>query len=513
MSRDGPAIRALRWAMVGAGLTLPVLSLVPLGSYWLWQNGYLIAWAIAACISTVAAWAAQRWLLAPIRGVPTVVATDPAANVPGDTTWTPAELAAWAKVQDIVTSTDPAQLGSREALLELGQRTVATVASSLHPERKEPLLQFTAPEALALIERVAGRLDTFVRESVPMGDRLTLAQLKALYEWRGAIEMAEQAWSVWRVLRMMNPASALANEVRERVSKELVAWGKSHVARKLATHYVEEVGRAAIDLYGGRLRIAPERMAGHVTDASARDLAAVENASAEPLRLLVAGQVSAGKSSLVNALGEEVRAAVDALPATARFTPYRLMREGLPAALVIDSPGLAPGEDHVSALISEVERTDLLLWVCPANRADREIDRAALTALRAHFAARTNRIPPPVLLVLTHVDLLRPFQEWTPPYNLNDAASAKATSMRAAVEAAAGDLGFKTDDVIPCALGASRARYNVDAIWGAIASSLPDAQRTKLVRTLRDAEGAWDWRRVMSQAQGAGRVLVKAIGR
>ena len=513
MKRDSTAVRALRWSMVGLGLSLPVLSLVPLGSYWLWQNGYLIPWAIGACGSTVAARAAQRWLLAPIRSRAVLDAAVAASDTAGDTTWTPAEQAAWIEVQDISKAVDPGKLGSKDALIELAQRTVERVATSLHPERKEPLLQFTAPEALALVERVAGRLDAFVRENVPLGDRLTLAQLKALYEWRGAIEMAEQAWSVWRVLRMMNPASALANEVRERVSKELMAWGRSHVARKLATFYVEEVGRAAIDLYGGRLRIARERVAGHVTDASARDLDLVDGAAAEPLRVLVAGQVSAGKSSLVNALGEEVRAAVDALPATARFTPYRLMREGLPAALIIDSPGLVPGEDHVSALIVQAERADLVVWVSPANRADREIDRAALMALRAHFAARPNRISPPMLLALTHVDLLRPFQEWQPPYDLNDPASAKASSMRAAVEAAAADLGFETDDVVPCALGAGRARYNVDAIWAGIAAALPEAQRTKLVRTLRDAEGAWDWRRVMSQAHGAGRVLVKTIGR
>ena len=62
--------------------------------------------------------------------------------------------------------------------------------------------------------------------------------------------------------------------------------------------------------------------------------------AAEPLRVLVAGQVSAGKSSLVNALGQEVRAAVDALPATRDFTPYSLSRDGLPGALITDSPGL-----------------------------------------------------------------------------------------------------------------------------------------------------------------------------
>jgi GTP-binding protein EngB required for normal cell division len=411
MSRDNSAVRTLRWVLVGLGLAFPALTLVPLGSVWLWQNGYLIHWAIAACISTVTAWAVQRWLLGPPRGPTSAPSrTEPEIST-GGASWTPAENAAWTRVQEIARTLDPETLATREALLAIGQRTVETVATTLHPERKDPLLQFTAPEALALVERVSGRLETFVRDNVPLGDRLTLAQLAELYRWRGAIEMAEQAWSVWRVLRMMNPASALANEVRERVSKELVAWGKSHIARRLATFYVEEVGRAAIDLYGGRLRVVPERLEHHVTGASARDLAAsdAEAVGAEPLRLLVAGQVSAGKSSLLNALAAEVRAAVDALPATARFTPYRLIREGLPAALVIDSPGLSMVKGQVDALVGEAERADLVLWVVAASRADREIDRATLAALREHFSARTNRVAPPILVVLTHVDRLRPF--------------------------------------------------------------------------------------------------------
>jgi predicted GTPase len=516
---DAPAVRTLRLVLVALGLALPVLSLVPLGSFWLWQNGYLIHWAIGACLSTLMAWMLQRWLLGERRDTSSSVSAAEAEVSAGDATWTPAENAAWSRVQEIARAIEPEALTSREALFAIGQQTVEGVAKTLHPERKDPLLQFTAPEALALVERVSGRLETFVRENVPLGDRLTLAQLAELYRWRGAIEMAEQAWSVWRVLRMMNPASALANEVRERVSKELMAWGKSHIARNLATFYVEEVGRAAIDLYGGRLRLAPERLERHVTGASARDLAAsdAEAAGGEPLRLLVAGQVSAGKSSLVNALAEEVRAAVDALPATARFTPYRLMREGLPAALVIDSPGLTSDvvrdKGQIEQLLEEAERADLVLWVVAATRADREADRAALAALRRHFAARTNRVAPPVLVVLTHVDRLRPFQEWAPPYDLNDSASPKAASMRDAAEAVAADLGVQAGEVVPCALPAGHASYNVDAVWAGITARVPEAQRARLVRTLRDAEKAWDWQRVWTQAQGAGRVLVDTIRR
>lgn len=512
MKRDSAAVRAMRWGLVGLGLALPILSLVPLGSYWLWERGLLVYWAAAACCSTVAAWAIQRWLLSPLRSPETGGAAhgDIAANE-GDASWTPAERAAWQRVAEIGRGVDPEHLKTRAEIIELGQRTVEAVATSLHPERKEPLLQFTAPEALALIARVSARMNTFVRESVPLGDRLTLAQMRTLYEWRGAIDVAEQAWSVWRVLRLVNPASALANEVRERVSKELMAWGKSHIARRLATVFVEEVGRAAIDLYGGRLRIAPERLAEHVSTGSAADIAAADAPLAEPLRLLVAGQVSAGKSSLVNALAEEARAAVDALPATARFTPYRLQREGLPAALIIDSPGLAANERPGEAFVAEVARCDLLVWVCAANRADREIDRQALEATRTHFAAHPERRMPPVLLVLTHVDRLRPFQDWRPPYDLNDRGSAKAASMRAAVEAAAGDLGVPTGNVVPCCLSSEVARYNVDAIWAGISNRLPEAQRARLIRTLRDAAGAWDLGRIWSQAVHGGRVLVETI--
>ena len=513
MKRDNAAARAIRLGLVGLGLAMPMLSLVPLGSYWLWERGLLLYWAIGACVTTVLAWALSRWVLSRPRSeaAPVIESADAAEAVSrADPIWTPAETAAWEKVEELARGLDPALLKTRPEILALGQRTIETVAASLHPERKEPLLQFTAPEALALLERVSGRLNTFVRENVPLGDRLTLAQMRALYEWRGSIEFAEQAWSVWRVVRMLNPAAALANEVRERVSKELMTWGKSHIARRLATVYVEEVGRAAIDLYGGRLRVASQRLGAHVSGESARDVVAADTPMAEPLRALVAGQVSVGKSSLVNALGSEARAAVDGLPATAKFTPYRLTRDGLPAALIVDSPGLDASAPIGAAFIDEAMRADILLWVAPANRADRETDRAALAAVRAAFAARPDRRPPVMLLVLTHIDRLRPFQEWAPPYDLNAADNAKAQSIRAAVEAASGDLGFDTGDIIPCSL-APDTLYNVDAIWAAILERVPEAQRARLVRTLRDAEGAWNVGGVWRQVLSGGRVLVDAM--
>src|SRR5690606_11688895 len=169
----------------------------------------------------------------------------------------------------------------------------------------------------------------------------------------------------------------------------------------------------------------------------------------EPLRLLVAGQVNAGKSSLVNALSEEVSAAVDALPATPSFRAYELRREGLPAALIIDSPGLQGGSEEIARIIDAAAESDLILWVVDASRADREYDRAALDAVRGHFAERPNRRRPPMMLVLTHIDRLRPFQEWSPPYDVASGEQPKAKSIRSAMESIGADLGFTLGDIIP----------------------------------------------------------------
>jgi len=286
--------------------------------------------------------------------------------------------------------------------------------------------------------------------------------------------------------------------------------GTEHLARRLARAFVKEVGRAAIDLYGGNLRVTEERLTRHVTAASRKDLEMSQARDAEPVRILVAGQTGAGKSSLVNALANAVEAAVDSLPATAGFTAYRLTHEGLPTALIIDSPGLT-AKDGFTRLIEAADNSDLVLWVCSAARAAREIDANALSAVRAHFAADLNRHRPPMLLVLTHVDSLRPFNEWQPPYDLTDATRAKSQSIRGAMEATSTELGFAADAIVPVRVDIAVAPYNIDALWAKLIELMPQANRARLLRTLEDVKSASNWGAVWSQAINAGRVIKGAF--
>ena len=132
-------------------------------------------------------------------------------------------------------------------------RTIEAVARQIHPQDRNPLWKFTIPEALALVERVSADLRPFVVDNIPLGDQLTVGQVLKIYGWRSAIGMAEKAYDIWRLIRLVNPVTAAAQEAREQITKHLYANVRDQMARQLAGAYVREVGRAAIDLYGGRL--------------------------------------------------------------------------------------------------------------------------------------------------------------------------------------------------------------------------------------------------------------------
>lgn len=503
MSQRRNATTYLRGAMIAVALVLPALSLISLGSLWLWEKGYLLTWVVAAFAVSGIGYLGELWLVRWAKAPERAVAADHA-----DQGFTPREAAAWKDVEALASATDPATLTNRDAVLDLGQRTIETVARAIHPDDKDPLWRFTVPEALALIERVSRDLGPFVADNVPLGDQLTIAQVIQIYRWRGVVDAASQAYDLWRLVRLLNPVAAITTEARERLTKKLYTGARDELARRLTRGFVTEVGRAAIDLYGGRLRVSAEALHAHQSEVAVRDRAL--ESPAEPLRILVAGQISAGKSSLINALGNEMRAAVDVLPATRGFTPYSLKSGDLPSTVLIDSPGITPDSAALTRLAQEAGACDLIVWVVAANRADRETDRKALGDVRAWFAAHPERRQPPMVGVVTHIDLLRPYQEWSPPYDIADPKSAKATTIRAAMDHIAADLGLTLDQLVPVALAEGRAAYNVDVLWAELSEALPDAKRAQLIRRLRDASG-WTWSKLWSQAVNAGRVTARIV--
>jgi predicted GTPase len=161
---------------------------------------------------------------------------------------------------------------------------------------------------------------------------------------------------------------------------------------------------------------------------------------------------------------------------------------------------------------AEAQRADLLLLVLSAVNAAREPDQRLLSHLRNHFAAQPALRPPPVGIVLTHIDLLRPRRAWTPPYNLVSPDSAKAHSIRGALQAVATELQLPTDLIVPACLLPERL-YNIEeALIPLLVQILPDAKRVLLLRRLKTLRQEEEWTLLGRQARATGRLLWQLSG-
>jgi predicted GTPase len=480
--------------MIFLALLLPLLSLLPLGWLWLWQKGYALYWLAAAFGVGALAYGLQALALRKTADEATVEGPtqDGDAADPG---WTARERAAWAAVERLAANVRPSELTDRDKVLNLGLRTIETVARHIHPQDRNPLWKFTLPEALALIERVSADLRPFVIDNIPLGDQLTVGQALKIYRWRSAIGLAEKAYDIWRLVRLINPVTAAAQEAREQITKHLYATVRDELANRLARGYVREVGRAAIDLYGGRLKVSPSELAEHISGPTLRDRSE-GMARAEPLRILVAGQPGAGKSSLVNALGKDPQAPVDALPRTRRFMAHDLKLAGLAGSLVTDSPALGASAKEQRQFAAKAGEFDLILWALDIGRESDEIDGAALAAVRDFFDERAHRRQPPIIVALTHVDL---------------ASGAGNSEVEDARERAAARLEVALADVVPVSVATGRPAYNIEALIARIVARAPDAKWAQALRLMEDAAPRWSAWRLGKQASNAALSAARAL--
>lgn len=232
-------------------VVLPTLTLVPLGSLWLWQHGLVLPWVIAAFTFTAimygvaAAMLGRRLSQGEIR-----------QRVAGEST-PPLETAAWAAIEKLIASIDPKSIRSRNDLLDVAAKTIEAVAREYHPTDKTPVWNFTVPEMLLLTERVSGRLRPVFIENIPLADQLSVGQMLRLYEWRSIAGVAENAYDIWRLVRALNPVAAVTNEARERVTKQILSSLRDDLTHRIIRVIVREIGSASIDLYSGRLRSQP----------------------------------------------------------------------------------------------------------------------------------------------------------------------------------------------------------------------------------------------------------------
>jgi hypothetical protein len=350
---------------------------------------------------------------------------------------------------------------------------------------------------------------------VPAGHILTLHDFQ---RFKRLASVTRQLYIVYRLLYFgADPLGAVLREARDKVGGKLIDTSADEVKRWALGFFVRRAGYYAIELYSGHLVLSDVEFHPYQTRQGAADAEQArrreEKLADEPLRILVLGQVKAGKSSLINALFGETRAAVDVVPRTRFVEPYVLERDGMHRAIILDTAGYqhtADRGDPFEQSRQHVLSCDLVLVVCSALSAARDADRRLLDELRAFFQRDPDRILPPLIVALTHIDRLRPLAEWNPPYNIAHPDRPKARQIADAVRAVADDLLVAPETVVPLCLK-SESRYNVEeGLVLAILQSLSEADRVKYLRCLRQFHDEEYWRRLWQQAVNSGRLLLKA---
>jgi predicted GTPase len=497
-------LKAFRRELIAVVLLLvPLLLLIPLGGLWLLERGGTLAF-----LAVGLACAAIAGLVMLLGKRKPAAAHSEAIETPAD--WPLREREAFEKIERFSRETPALSFTSQAEAIDLAHRTVDIVARHYRPDAAAPLTAFTMPEALLSLESVARRLRRGLLLAVPLSDRLTVSQLlwlSASVEKAGRLgETAQRIYNLYRIARpVINPAGSVIAEVRGLIQDELLTSAKAGLKNRLTRLLVIEVGRSAVELYSGRMRLDPAELA-KAAAALAREGHA-KQAPPPPLRLLIAGQTNAGKSSLINALVRSIVAQVTPLPGPPGFACFEAVDPAGETCILVDAPGLSAAPGAIEALTAEAAKADAVLWTVSAVQAARETDVGGLRAFRAAFEQRSDLNRPPLLCVVTHIDQLRPFAEWDPPYDVAAPPGPKARSIRNAMDAVASELAIPVASVVPVCLAPDREAYNVDALRVRISESLSAARHAQLSRTYaRDTRGGW-WRDVARLYHGVRTII------
>ncbi len=307
----------LRIAVVIVLLLGPFLLLAGLGCYFLWTSslGFIVWWVLGACFA-VGYWLAWRWQSKQLLLQPDV------SGLPMH--WTERDRQAWHLVEaraKAAAELEQAKLTDPQQFLATAQEMVGELAAFYHPNAHDPLGSLTVPELLAAFELAAGDLAELMDRYVPGGHLLSIDDFRRARRVYGWYQSASNFY--WIVSAVFAPMNTGLRFLASRYGSSLpLGLLQQNLLVWFYVQFVHRLGTYLIDLNSGRLRVGGVRY----RELKARMSAAAEGAAVpagevevEPVPLVVVtlfGQVKTGKSSLINALLGDQRAATDVLPVT-----------------------------------------------------------------------------------------------------------------------------------------------------------------------------------------------------
>jgi hypothetical protein len=139
-------------------------------------------------------------------------------------------------------------------------------------------------------------------------------------------------------------------------------------------------------------------------------------------------------------------------------------------------------------ILKGVLAADIVLLVLAANSPAKQPDVLMLNQLSKHYREHPELKPPRVIGVVTHIDLLRPIQEWQPPFNWRFPTTSKERSIHETIEYCRELFGDSIRDYVPVCLLASKLSEQsaIEELLELITSEVSQGQAVALVRAYYD---------------------------
>jgi uncharacterized protein len=488
------------------GIAIPVLLLVGLGLFSIYRDGYLLYFAGFLAVSAIMVAVPMLVMRRKSSKNPVPALENDLVEASGD--WSDHDRQVWEELNrhiDLQLQQDSKWGALREHSLDL----VLLAAKKYRPTGRHSELCFSAPELLKMVEEVSRRYRKTLKTHVPFVEKVPLSTLKTVYEHKEKTNTARKAYQVYRAWRIMTPAGMLA-EVRSQLVGRVFGGISTELQHRLKQAFLQEVLSVAIDLYSGRFKVDDSEIETSRSALADQQRMAIP---VDPLRVCLLGQVSAGKSAIINALTGDMVAEVSKLPSTENVEVHQCRIEGVDVIHLVDLPGLDGSDQTQQRLLREITGSDVVLWVLKANQSARQADTEFRDRLAAFYADGKNRSrkQPVFIGILNQVDRLKPLGEWEPPYDMDAPASPKARIIQEAIEYNKELMNFEA--LVPLSVSEDKPHYNLDILKGMLTEAYAAGIQAQLNRRRIESAGQFKLFKQVKPAIQGGKALFEIFNR
>lgn len=420
--------------------TLPIIVYGLLGIYALYQTGWMltIAWTLPLVWLTA-------WIVASVWRPPKMEDTVELQPLRAPDFWTPRDTQAINVVETFrkqVEKIDRLSITDINRFVGDAEELARRLSIHYYPSKeKNAFHSITLVEVLAVIHLATEDVENWIVDKLPGSHLVTIGNIQELPKIATAIDVAQNI--AFFVKAAFNPITLLTYPTWRSAGSVTVEL-QNEVAMAFYQQYLQHIGFYLIEMYSGRLKGGTKQYResfGRLSTALHRaggDTELFDEIKLTNTTIAIMGQVKAGKSSLINALMNNQIAKTSILPSTRQVQKIDFELPGIDKLVtLLDTPGY--NESNVSGrqrdeIRKASEAADILLLVIAANSPARDPDVAMLESLKKHYRENSHLKPPTVIVVLTHIDMLRPIREWNPPYDWHNPSNAKEQSIAQAVD-------------------------------------------------------------------------------